>query len=82
MNAIGFLNSFDACVGHAERFKTNADFNRYFETNVAPEIIRRYGKDDKVALRTAWNDELDAQARSGAVSEANADRWTPPTKYS
>ncbi len=48
-----------------------------FRREVAPLVREQYGADDKIAMREAWNDWTDMQARDGVLSKRERE-WTNP----
>ena len=56
---------------------TNREANLIFDRDYAPQI----GRDDKPALRTAWNDWTDSLHRDGVITDRQRENWTYPTKY-
>ena len=48
---------------------TNKQVKQMFRDEVLPEVIRQYGSNDKVAIRTAFNDWTDALHRSGKITQ-------------
>ena len=59
---------------------TKAEAVELFKTTVAPVVIAEYGKDDKVAMRTAFNDFVDMLQKSDVITEYQSNRWTNPYK--
>lgn len=49
-----------------------------FKENELPYIIERFGKDDKVAIRTAWNDYTDYLCKEGIITENQYTIWDNP----
>lgn len=49
-----------------------------FKKHVIPEIIKRYGEDDVVAMRTAWVNYTDDLHRSGMISDNQVNSWDNP----
>lgn len=58
------------------RTMTARDVKRAFREEILPSVIVRYGKGDKVAIRTAFNDYVDSLQKDGQISERTADRIT------
>lgn len=57
---------------------TKEDVVRDFNAHVRPRIIERFGKNDKAALRTAWNDYTDMLCKDGKITEYQYENWTNP----
>jgi hypothetical protein len=51
---------------------------RYFRENVKPDVERKYGKRDKVAVRTAWVEYIDQLRRENEITEKQAQEWDNP----
>jgi hypothetical protein len=49
----------------------------WFDLEHLPYFVKKYGY-DRVALRSAWNEHIDALIKEGIISEGMASRWTNP----
>lgn len=49
-----------------------------FRNFIEPGVIKYYGKTDRIALRTAWNDWTDSLCKSGDITQRQYDSWTNP----
>lgn len=52
-----------------ENYMRQEDIIASFEENILPGVVERYGKDDEIAIRTAFNDYTDALCKDGQISE-------------
>jgi hypothetical protein len=43
-----------------------------FEETVLPHVIKQYGHDDRIAIRTAFNDYVDYLNKEGQISDYDA----------
>lgn len=59
------------------RHMSKAEFERMFKEEVLPQVVRKYGPNDKPARREAWNDLVDAEVRAGMLPEKALD-WSQP----
>ena len=59
---------------------TKVEAVKDFNNHVKPSIIKRYGKNDKPAMRQAWNDYIDSLQRDGRISMKQANTWDSPIK--
>lgn len=53
-----------------------SDVRRMFEERILPTL----DPTDKVAVRCAWNDYVDALQKDGLITERQAMTWTNPYK--
>lgn len=51
---------------------------REFKEVHLPYIIDRYGKDDRIAIRTAWNDYTDMLCKEGQITDKQYSNWDNP----
>lgn len=51
---------------------------RMFKEIDLPYLIERYDENDKVAIRTAWNDYTDALCKDGQITENQRMTWDNP----
>lgn len=58
--------------------KREAD--KIFNSEVKPSVIEQYGKHDKIALITAWNDWTDMLCKDGEITQKQYDTWQCPVK--
>lgn len=61
---------------------TLREAQRRFNEEILPAVVQQYGKKDKVAIRTAWNDWTDALQKDGQITEKQAYRWVPTAWWS
>lgn len=54
---------------------TKVEAIRDFKNKIAPRVIARYGRNDRPALREAWNDWTDALCKDGLITERQYDSW-------
>ena len=57
---------------------TKKEAEQEFRSCFLDEIRREYGKNDKVAIRTGWNDFVDYLQKEGRITERQADTWSNP----
>jgi hypothetical protein len=57
----------------------NQQFNELFLKTIAPDIVKRYGKKDYTALRTAWNEWTDGLCKSGEITFDEYEDWIGPS---
>lgn len=55
---------------------TLKEARKYFRENLAPHVITIYGKNDKAAMRTAFNDWTDALRKDEEITERQYNNWT------
>jgi peptidoglycan hydrolase-like protein with peptidoglycan-binding domain len=63
-------------LGH--RFLTKAEAVREFKAEVLPHVIAQYSKNDRPAIREAWNDWTDMLQKDGRISAKQYDTWVGP----
>jgi hypothetical protein len=51
-----------------------ADFREF----ILPGVIKWFGENDKVAIRTAWNDWTDSLCKSNQITLRQYETWTNP----
>lgn len=49
----------------------------YFETQIMPSVIERYGADDTIALIEAWFQLTDSLFKNGVIDQQLADTCMP-----
>jgi hypothetical protein len=49
-----------------------------FAKTVLPAVVAQFGRKDKPAVRTAWNDFVDALQKSGQITERQSETWQAP----
>lgn len=49
-----------------------------FKEQILPQVQKQYGKDDKPAVREAWNDYTDALCKYGDITPEQYHTWTNP----
>jgi len=59
-------------------FRSFEDVQADFEENVLPYVVEKYGKDDEIAIREAWNDYTDGLCKDGEISEWAYENWDNP----
>ena len=59
---------------------TKQDAIRLFEEE-KQYVENKYGKKDRAAIRTAWNDFTDMLCKDGQITQKQYDTWIPPYKY-
>jgi hypothetical protein len=47
----------------------------FFKEEILPSIIESYGENDKVAIRTAWNDWTDSLCKDGRITPKQYNNW-------
>lgn len=55
---------------------TLREARKYFREHLAPSVIARYGKNDKAAMRIAFNDWTDSLHKNGEITERQYNNWT------
>ncbi len=53
-----------------------ADFRMY----ILPGVVKWFGANDKVAIRTAWNDWTDSLYKNNQITMKQYETWTSPFK--
>lgn len=51
---------------------------REFRNTVLPLVIQQYGKNDKPAIREAWNDWTDSLCKDRQITLHQYETWTNP----
>ena len=59
---------------------TKKQAEKEFNREIKPSVIERYGKNDKTAQRTAWNDYTDSLHRDGQITNKQRETWDSPIK--
>ena len=49
-----------------------------FRETIAPEIFKTYGRNDKPAIREAWNNWTDSLCKDGQITMRQYETWTHP----
>lgn len=49
-----------------------------FDEYVKPCVIAQHGKDDKPAIREAWNNYTDSLCKDGFITPHQYDTWSGP----
>ena len=57
---------------------TEEQVNNTFEQEILPSVIAQYGKNDKPAVRQAWNDYTDSLCKDGQITQEEYDIWVSP----
>lgn len=57
---------------------TKEQVKKEFEIYVLPNVIARYGTNDKPAVRTAWNEFTDLLCKQGTITQKQCDTWDNP----
>jgi len=57
---------------------TKKEALKYFKENILPEVIKQYGKDDKIAICEEWNNYTDALCKAGKITSKQYNNWTNP----
>jgi hypothetical protein len=52
--------------------------NQLFRESILPLIRQKYGNNDKIAEREAWNNFTDYLCKEGLISEQNYFQWHNP----
>jgi hypothetical protein len=55
---------------------TLKEARKHFREHLAPNVITLYGKNDDVAMRTAFNDWTDALHKAGEITDRQYRTWT------
>lgn len=58
------------------QFTNVKEARRYFNQEIKPFVIERYGKNDTVALDEEWNNWTDMLHKSRMISKKAYDTWT------
>lgn len=66
--------------GFGRRYMTKAEAVREFKEEVLPYVVAQYGKDDRPAIREAWNDWTDMLQKDGRISAKQYNTWVGPFK--
>jgi hypothetical protein len=59
---------------HITKEEAVKEFRKYY----IPAVVKRYGLNDKPAMRQAWNDYTDYLHRQGHISDRAVNNWTSP----
>jgi hypothetical protein len=57
---------------------TKREALQQFKSEILPEVIKKYGKNDKVAIREAWNNWTDYLCKDGQITAKQYNNWTNP----
>lgn len=57
---------------------TKVEAVREFKENYLPEVMARYGKKDKPAIREAWGVYTDSLCKSGQITLKQYETWDNP----
>jgi hypothetical protein len=57
---------------------TKLQAEKLFKEEVMPNVIERYGRKDKPALQSAWNDFVDTLYKDEKISYKQAYTWNHP----
>jgi hypothetical protein len=68
LEALGFTNVIEDDLDEEPYDLTEKQAVEQFEENVLPSLITRYGADDAVAIRTAYNDYTDSLCKDGQLT--------------
>ena len=49
-----------------------------FHEEIMPDLIEKYGGDDKIAFAEAWNNFTDTLCKEGEISQRQYDTWIGP----
>jgi hypothetical protein len=49
-----------------------------FRKNILPCVVQKYGKDDVVAIREAWNNWTDSLYKSRQITHKQYETWFGP----
>jgi peptidoglycan hydrolase-like protein with peptidoglycan-binding domain len=60
------------------RRMTKAEAVQEFKEEVLPYVVAQYGKDDRPAIREAWNDWTDMLQKDGRISMKQYETWVGP----
>lgn len=60
------------------RKMTKAEALKDFRENIAPEIRKRYGRGDSIAMREAWSDYTDMLCKDRMITNKQYDTWDNP----
>lgn len=61
-------------------YTNKSKFDRYFKNSILPSIIKKYGPNDKPAIRTSYNDHIDSLVKDGSLPKT-AVNWTVPESF-
>ena len=59
-------------------YLTEEQVQEMFEEFVLPSVVKDYGADDEIAIRTAFNDYTDFLCKEGEISEEQYDTMENP----
>jgi hypothetical protein len=57
---------------------TKKEAVKYFRQFILPEVIKQYGRDDKIAIREEWNNWTDALCKEGTITDHQYSTWVHP----
>ncbi len=63
---------------YGRRNLTKKEAVAIFNEEVKPQILKRYGPKDKVAMRCGWNDFTDSLCKDGLISDYAYANWVQP----
>lgn len=70
-------NPWRSSRAHLRRM-TKVEAKRQFEAYVLPNVIKQYGRNDRVAIREAWNNWTDALNKDGRITDKQVNSWDNP----
>jgi hypothetical protein len=62
----------------ATKYLTKKEVLATFRADILPVVIQGYGKDDKPAIREAWNNFTDMLCKEGQISSTQYSNWSNP----
>jgi len=62
----------------SNKYLTKKQALETFKADILPEVVARYGKDDKPAICEAWNDYTDMLCKEGQISSKQYSNWGNP----
>ena len=68
-------------MNETKRNMTQKEFNQDFKTNILPSVIARCGKNDKPAIREAYNNYSDSLCKDGLITTKQYNNWCTPNSF-
>jgi len=69
----------DERLSESYMFTKQEKFNQFFIDEILPDVVKKYGFDDKPAINQAYNDTLDSYEKDNMLP-SNSRNWTLPDK--
>ena len=60
------------------RIMTKKEARKEFAEYIKPYVVAKYGADDYIAIREAWNDWTDFLCKEGRITDWQYNNWSNP----